>query len=382
MNNVKKPITLLGSTGSIGVSTLKVIDFHRDLFEVRALVANKNIDLIEVQAKKFQPEIVAIFDKSQALKLSKRLPKIKVVGGLEGVLEAASYGSSGICVSAISGTSGILPTIQAIQSGKDIALANKEAMVSAGPIINKLANQYGVKIIPVDSEQSAIFQCIDKQDPKDIQRLILTASGGPFFARELCDLKDITVKQALNHPTWNMGVKNTIDSSTLMNKGLEVIEARWLFNIPPERIDVVIHPQSYVHSFVEFVDGSLLAQIAKNDMALPIQYAMTYPKREKSFVEKFDFQAFSKLEFFPPDYDKFQCLKLALEALKKGRSLPCFINAANEILVERFVSGEISWMDIGLKLEKMMSHHKVVDIPDIETIQAIHKEGREKAASA
>ncbi len=382
MNCLKKSLTILGSTGSIGQSTLRVVTSHKDLFEVKALAAKENIDLLEVQAKQYSPEIIAVFNEAKALELCKRVPHIRVVGGMEGLLEVASYDGSNLCVSAMSGTVGILPTIQAIKAKKDIALVNKEVMVSAGAIVRKLSEDMGVKIIPVDSEQSAIFQCLDKQDKTLVDRLILTASGGPFFSNKEIDLKNVSIKQALNHPTWNMGVKNTIDSSTLMNKGLEVIEARWLFNIPPDRIDVIIHPQSLIHSFVEFIDGSILAQIATNDMALPIQYAMTYPRREKSFVKKFDFREFSRFDFFQPDYDKFQCLKLALEALKIGGSLPCFINAANEILVERFVDGQISWIDIGRKLEKMMSDHEIIDMSDIESVQAIDIEGREKAAHA
>lgn len=379
MNKEKKHLVILGSTGSIGQSALRVIENLKNSFKVEALVARQNIDLLEIQALKFNPSLVAVYDKKKAFELSKRIPHIKVVGGVEGVLEAAAISSASLCLSALSGTSGILPTIRAIESGKDIALANKEALVSAGALIRSLSEKKKCKIIPIDSEQSAIFQCLHSQKLSCVERLILTASGGPFLSWSKLDFHKITVQQALNHPTWTMGVKNTIDSSTLMNKGLEVIEARWLFNIAPDKIDIVVHPQSLVHSFVEFIDGSLLAQISENNMMIPIQYALTYPNREKGSSHRFDFKKYAHFDFFEPDIDKFLCLKLALHALKVGDSLPCFMNAANEILVERFIEGEISWLDIGMKLEKLMQAHHVVKMTDVEAVQFIDMEGREKA---
>lgn len=373
-----KNLSVLGSTGSIGQSTLQVVRHHRSLFCVKALAAHHQIDLLEAQAKEFHPEIIAVYDKTQARILAQRLPGIRVIGGAEGLKEAASWPSVDLCVSAISGAIGIEPTLSAIQAGCDIALANKEVLVAAGDIVMKAVLQHGVKMIPIDSEQSAIFQCLQGYPLDQVDRLILTASGGPFLHRE--DLSSVTIADALKHPTWKMGVKNTIDSSTLMNKGLEVIEAHWLFNMPLDRIDVVVHPQSLVHSFVEFIDGSLLAQIAENHMVVPIQYALSYPDRIERMVKRFDFSSFSTFQFYPVDQEKFSCLKLAYEAALAGGTLPCFMNAANEVLVQRFVQGEIVWLDIARKLEQLMKSHTVKLEINLEDILCVDQEARAEAS--
>jgi len=348
---------------------------------VTALSAHSNIDLLEKQARLFKPELVAVFDHAKALELQKRLPKIPVLAGEEGVKAAAAHPHVDYVVSAIVGSQGIAPTLSAIQAGKTVGLANKEVLISAGELIMSEVRKAGVNLLPIDSEHSALFQCLKGEEKETVRRLILTASGGPFFRHSASELGDITPKCALNHPTWKMGNKVTIDSSTLMNKGLEVIEAHHLFDISIDQIDVVIHPQSLVHSFVEFVDGSLLAQVGEHDMKIPIQYALTYPGRKKGIAPCFDFTKYSKMEFYTPDQDRFRCLALAYEAIKTGGSLPCFMNAVNEVLVERFLKGSITWLDIGQKLEKLMEKHDVQPVADLEALLAIDQEARELAFS-
>lgn len=376
-----KNLIILGSTGSIGKSTLNVVRYQAPCFCVKVLAAHSNIDLLEQQAREFHPEMIAVYDKVKAKELSIRLPYIKVVGGIEGLEEAAAFSDADICISAISGSIGIRPTFSAIKAGHTIALANKEVLVAAGDLIMKAAKEKGVKILPIDSEQSAIFQCLEGKDVEEVDRLIITASGGPFFNRKE-DLNTVTLEEALKHPTWKMGSKITIDSSTLMNKGLEVIEAHWLFNIPLDKIDVIIHPQSIVHSFVEFIDGSLLAQIAENQMIVPIQYALSYPKRMRRMVKRFDFKACSTLEFYEPDVERFSCLRLAYEAARLGGSLPCFMNASNEVLVDRFLKGHISWVDIAKKLETLMQLHDIQKDLGLDSIMSIDREAREEALFA
>lgn len=376
-----KNLIILGSTGSIGKSTLNVVRYHASHFRIKVLAAHSNIDLLELQAREFHPELIAVYDKIKAKELSNRLPHVRVVGGVEGLEEAAAFSDADICVSAISGSVGIRPTFSAINAGHTVALANKEVLVAAGDLIMRAAKEKGVQILPIDSEQSAIFQCLEGRNLEEVDRLIITASGGPFFNRKE-DLATVTLDEALNHPTWKMGFKNTIDSSTLMNKGLEVIEAHWLFNIPLDKIDVVVHPQSIIHSFVEFIDGSLLAQIAENQMIIPIQYTLSYPKRMKRMVKRFDFKTFSTLDFYEPDIERFSCLRLAYEALKLGGSLPCFMNAANEVLVERFLKGQISWMDIAKKLESLMQLHDIQKDLGLDSIMSVDQEAREEALFA
>ena len=378
-----KRIALLGSTGSIGESTLKVArHLGQQQVQIVVLAAHSNIDLLEKQAKEFQPELVAVYDKPKAAELQRRLPGIKVLGGMEGIEAAASHPHANFVVSAMSGTLGLIPTVAAIKAGKNVGLANKESLVSGGSLVMSLARQKGVSIIPIDSEHSAIFQCLNGENLKNASRIILTASGGPFRNMPIEELQKVTVDHALSHPTWAMGPKITIDSSTLMNKGLEVIEAHWLYGMPYDKIDVVVHPQSIIHSMVEFHDGSMMAQMSVPSMIVPIQYAITYPERMPGLIKPFDFMKNNHLQFFAPDVDRFRCLKLAFEAVKAGDSLPCYMNAANEILVNRFIEKKISWLDIAQKLENLMSAHDISKIHSLDDVLAVDKLAREEASHA
>lgn len=377
-----KRIAILGSTGSIGKNTLEVVDHLPEKFTVVSIAAKSNIDLLEIQAKKYRPKCIAVYDEDKALILKKRLPDFHVVGGMEGLKEAASIKDADCVVSAIVGSIGLVPTLAAIEAGKEIALANKEVLVAAGDLVTKLAKEKGVPILPVDSEHSAIFQCMLGGKKSEIRKLILTASGGPFRSHSLNDLKMIQVDDALKHPTWTMGAKVTTDCSTLMNKGLEVIEAYWLFGLPIDQISVVVHPQSVIHSMVDFVDGSILAQLGRTDMKLPIQYALTYPDRYPGTLKPFDFTEYETLNFYKPDLERFRCLKLAYEAIVEGGSMPCFMNAANETLVERFLNKEISWLNIGERLESLMSDHKSKAFPNLEEILDVEHEARSLALHA
>lgn len=372
-----KSVVILGSTGSVGTAALKVVEHLPHKIKVVALAAKSNIELLEKQILQFKPELVAVDDELKAYELKKKNLGVKVVFGKEGVCLAASYEKADFVLSAISGFEALLPTIEAIKAGKTIGLGNKEVLVAAGEYVTALAKERGVSLIPVDSEHSAIFQCLRGRDSKTIKKIFLTASGGPFYNRE--DLHSITLDQALTHPNWKMGKKITIDCSTLMNKGLEVIEAHFLFGVSPENIEVVIHPQSIVHSMCEFKDGSIMAELSKPDMKLPIQYAMTYPDCEDSCIEPIDFKIPFNLNFFPPDLQKFKCLKLAYEALSKKKSFPLYLNAANEIMVERFLKGEIGWIDIPNKLEKLLLKHQPFDLKNLEDIIRIDKLAREEA---
>lgn len=376
MQNTKR-LAVLGSTGSIGVQTLQVAR-HLGL-EVLSLASHSRIDVLIPQIQEFKPKIVAVFDREKASELRNLFPDLQVVEGAEGLKEAAAFPGVDLVVSAITGFAGVAPTISAICSGKNIALANKEVLVAAGEWIMRLASEYGVKILPVDSEHSALFQCLEGKDINDVNRLIVTASGGPFFHRAKEEFIDITLEQALKHPSWTMGPKITVDSSTLMNKGLEVIEAFYLFGVPINKIDVVVHPQSVIHSMVEMQDGSMFAQMSEPTMTVPIQYAITWPRREKGLLSPFSFLKYPKLEFFPLEKGKFVCLELAYAALREGGSFPCFLNAANEVLVSRFLRREIRWVDIGVKLSKLLErHHKEKSI-SLETIFAINASARREA---
>lgn len=377
----KKQIALLGSTGSIGQSTLKVAAHLKDNIQVVALAAHSNIDRLEEQARAFHPEVLAVYDVNKALELEKRIPHIPVLAGMAGLEAVATHTNVNFVVSAIVGAKGIRPTLKAIEAGKSVGLANKEVLIAAGDLIMKRVREKGVSLIPIDSEHSAIFQCLNGEEAEGVRRIVLTASGGPFRNYSEEELNQVTPSCALKHPNWSMGKKVTIDSSTLMNKGLEVIEAHHLFGVNLDQIDVVVHPQSLIHSFVEFVDGSLLAQMAEHDMIIPIQYALTYPSRAKGIVSCFDFLKYSKLEFYHPDYTRFPCLGLAYEAARNGGSLPCFMNAVNEVLVDRFLNGTIAWIEIGQKLETLMSRHRICPINDLETIFAVDQEAREEAIS-
>lgn len=366
-----KKIAILGSTGSIGTTTLQVARHLQDKVQVVALAAGRNVDGLVEQAKEFGVKTVALFDVRQAKILKEKLPGVRVLAGLEGLLEMASCSEADLVVQAMVGSVGLQPTFASIAAGKSVALANKEALVAGGELLMQMARSQQVSLLPIDSEHSAIFQCLMGQDQTAIRRLILTASGGPFRNKSLEELRTVQPKEALLHPTWKMGPKITIDCSTLMNKGLEVIEAHWLFGVPGEQIEVLIHPTSVVHSFVEFQDGSLLAQMGEPSMVTPIQFALTYPKRVPAMFPPLDWSISRKLEFFPPDFDRFRCLSLAFAALKIGKSVPCYMNAANEVLVEAFLQGRIGWLDIAIHLEKLLEKHIPQTVHSLETALAI-----------
>ena len=364
-----KKLLILGSTGSIGINTLNVIRNFPEKFSVSALTVNTRIDLLEPQIKEFTPEFVVVKDKALAAELAKRIGKTtKVLAGNEGLIEAASVLDYDIFIGALVGFAGLVPTIEAIKRGKRIALANKETLVVAGEFVKDLAGKYKAEIIPVDSEHSAIFQCMAGESPDQVEKLILTASGGPFREMKKEEFNEVTVKDALNHPNWKMGNKITIDSATMMNKGLEVIEAHWLFNLPKEKIDVVIHPQSIIHSMVQFVDGSIKAQMGLPDMKLPIQYALCYPERLPNKYPRTNWSEITSLTFSQPDLNKFVCLKLAYDSLQSGGTAPCTLNAANEIAVEKFLKKEIKFSDIPVLICSALDHFDNHIHPDLETI--------------
>ncbi len=375
-----KRIVILGSTGSIGESTLQVARHLPEEIKVVGLAARSSIDLLEKQAREFHPEIIAVYDQDKAIELQKRLPHITVLGGMQGLEAVAAFAQADFVVSAMTGTLGLIPTVTAIKAGKDIGLANKEALISGGSLVMSLVREKGVNLIPIDSEHSAIFQCLKGEKSSNVHRIVLTASGGPF--RNFTDeqLEHVDASQALAHPTWRMGPKITVDCSTLMNKGLEMIEAHWLFNVPPDKIEIIIHPQSIIHSLVEFVDNSMLAQMSIPNMLVPIQYALTYPKRLSGCWQYFDFTKHATLQFLAPDVEKFRCLALASAALKEGKSLSCYMNAANEILVNRFLEKKISWKEIGVKLEKLMLQHKAININSLDDVIAVDGLARQEAA--
>ena len=366
-----KKITILGSTGSIGLSALDVIEKNQQRFQVVALAAGKNINLLKKQIEKFKPKVVAVSTKESALKLREALTsksKVKIFYDKEGLREIASFPSTDIVVSAISGSAGLIPTLAAIEAGKDIALANKETMVMAGEIVTKKAKKKGVKIIPVDSEHSAIFQCLEGRKRENLRRIILTASGGPFFNFTGNELKKVSLSQALQHPNWKMGKKITVDSASLMNKGLEVIEAKWLFNLDISDIDVLIHQQSIVHSLVEFIDGAFLAQMGIPDMKIPIAYALTYPERIINDLPSLDLVKIGKLEFLKPDIKKFSCLGLAYAAGLCGGTAPVVLNAADEVAVSAFIEKKIRFIDLPKIIEKILVLHNSINNPSLDDI--------------
>lgn len=376
---MKKRIAILGSTGSIGTQGLDVVREHPSHFEVIGLSAGKNWALLDQQIAEFSPKMVAISDEEGYQRIKEKYPLLEVHFGDEGLDILATDPRVDLVLVSVVGFQGLRPTLAAVRAGKVIALANKESLVAGGAILMEEVRRYGVTMIPVDSEHSAIFQCMQGEERSKISRIILTSSGGPFHQWPKNSLGQIRVEDALKHPTWSMGAKITIDSSTLMNKGLEVIEASWLFNLEIDKIDVIIHPQSVVHAIVEFSDGSMIAQMSKPDMRLPIHYALHYPGRMKRVFQPFDFLAYSRLEFFLPDQERFPCLRLAFEALEEGGTLPCFMNAANEVLVERFRKGEIGWQMIGEKLEKLMKVHVVKSANSFEELHLADGEAREVA---
>ena len=366
-----KNVTVLGSTGSIGVSALDVIEKNPGRFHVVALAAGKNIRLLQKQIERFRPQIVAVSDTQSVRELRNCLSqkaRIKIVADKEGLNEVASFANADIVISAISGAAGLIPTLTAIEAGKDIALANKETMVMAGDIVTKKARRKRVNILPVDSEHSAIFQCLQGQNREGINKIILTASGGPFLNYKLSQLKRVTLSQTLKHPNWKMGKKITVDSASMMNKGLEVIEAKWLFNLDISKIAVLIHPQSILHSMVEFVDGSILAQMGIPDMRTPIAYALTYPERINNCLPSLDLVKIRNLEFQKPDTKKFPCLRLAYEAGICGGTMPAVLNAANEIAVGAFLRETIKFVDLPEIIAKVLNKHKTVKEPSLEDI--------------
>lgn len=376
-----KKITILGSTGSIGTNALAVIRHLGPEYKVTALAAHSSIDLLEQQMKEFHPEVVAVYNEDKAMELQARVPGIPVLAGMDGLLAVAAYSNSDFVISAMTGTLGLAPTLAAIHAKKAVGLANKEALVTGGALIMQSAAKYGVPILPIDSEHCAIFQCLHGQKTEDIRRIILTASGGPFRTYTSEQLLSVTVDEALKHPTWKMGPKVTIDSSTLMNKGLELIEAYWLFGVPLNKIEVVIHPQSIVHSMVEFHDLSTIAQLSEPSMTLPIQHALTYPDRKPGQQASLDLTRMRSLEFYPPDMQKFRCLGLAYEAIRQGGSMPAYMNAASEVLVKRFLDRQLAWVDIGQRLESLMEKHCLSPIASYEEIASVDEQARADAAS-
>jgi len=354
-----KKITVLGSTGSIGRSTLDVISQNRKMFKVVALTAGRNSRLLEEQIRSFRPEIVAVADQKTADVLSKKVRGVEILAGQEGIRSVAAYNGSDFVISSIVGAAGLIPTIAAIEAGKTVGLANKEALVMAGELVMKKARRNRVRIIPVDSEHSALFQCIGSHKQCDLNKIVLTASGGPFVNRSRAQLKGITAREALKHPNWSMGKKISIDSATLMNKGLEVIEARWLFDMPPEAIEVLIHPQSIVHSLVEFRDRSFMAQMSMPDMRGPIAYALSYPERIKDPIAGLKLDEVGTLTFKKPDNRTFPCLSYAYDALRAGGTMPCVLNASNEVAVNAFLDNRIGFSDIPKIIRKTMDAHSV-----------------------
>ncbi|HJD05240.1 MAG TPA: 1-deoxy-D-xylulose-5-phosphate reductoisomerase [Candidatus Mediterraneibacter caccogallinarum] len=370
-----KKIAILGSTGSIGTQTLEIVRTNGDL-EVTALAAGNNIDLLEQQVREFRPKLAAVWKEERAAELKSRVRDmdIEIVSGMDGLLSVAAVPESEILVTAIVGMIGILPTIEAIKAGKDIALANKETLVTAGHIIMPLAKERGVSILPVDSEHSAIFQSLQGGQRKALHKILLTASGGPFRGKKREELKNIQVEDALKHPNWEMGRKITIDSSTMVNKGLEVIEAKWLFGVTVDQIQVVVQPQSIIHSMVEYEDGAVIAQLGTPDMKLPIQYALYYPERRYLPGDRLDFAALQQITFEKPDMETFYGLKLAYEAGRRGGSLPTVLNAANERAVAMFLDRKIGYLQIPEIIQACMENHKNIEDPTVEEILKTEQE--------
>ena len=367
-----KKIAILGSTGSIGTQTLDVVREHSDELQVVALAAGTNKERLKEQIKEFHPKLVSLSDEKKAQELKEELAgeQVEVVCGMEGLIEVAGADSADVVVTAVVGMMEILPTMEAIKKGKDIALANKETLVTAGHLIIPMAKEYGVSILPVDSEHSAIFQSLQGEPKAALDKILLTASGGPFRGKSAEFLETVTLEDALNHPNWSMGPKITIDSSTMVNKGLEVMEAKWLFGVDYSQIEVVIQPQSIIHSMVQYVDGAIIAQLGTPDMRVPIEYALFYPERRSLSGDRLDFSKLSQITFEKPDYKVFRGLSLAIEAGKTGGTMPTVFNAANERAVAKFLKGEIKYTDIVRSIEKCMDAHKVSAHPDLEEILA------------
>jgi 1-deoxy-D-xylulose-5-phosphate reductoisomerase len=373
-----KKVLLLGSTGSIGINTLNVIRNFPEEFEITALTVNTRIDLLEPQINEFNPDIVVVKNEKSGSELRKKIAnKCRVLTGEDGLIEAASSLEYDIFVGAMVGFSGLAPALEAIKRGKIIALANKETLVVAGELVTRMCKKYGAKLIPIDSEHSAIYQCLEGEKNNRVEKIILTASGGPFLNKKKSALGTVTVEEALSHPNWKMGNKITIDSASMMNKGLEIIEAHWLFDIEKDKIEVVIHPQSIIHSMVQFVDGSIKAQLGLPDMKLPIQYALTYPNRLTNNFKRINLPKIGNLTFFSPDMEKFECLKLAYKVLNEGGTAPCVLNAANEIAVDKFLKGKIKFSSIPQLINEALDKIENHKSPDVETIFECDKKTRE-----
>tara|TARA_B110000263_G_scaffold229572_1_gene223432 strand:+ start:1510 stop:2655 length:1146 start_codon:yes stop_codon:yes gene_type:complete len=368
-----KTIGILGSTGSVGKQSLEVISNNQDKFSVKFLAANSNVNLLIKQTKKFKPDFICIYDKSKYIQLRSNVSSTKVLSGHEGLMELCELSNIDIILNAIVGYSGLEPTLKIIESGTDIALSNKESIVQAGHLVMDLAKLMKVNIFPVDSEHSALWQCMVGEKKNTIRKIILTASGGPFRKLPKDDFYNITVKQALNHPNWKMGKKITIDSATMMNKGFEMIEAFWLFNIDPENIEIVVHPQSIIHSMVEYIDGSIKAQLSNPDMRLPIQYAFSYPERYELNDLKFDINNFSKLDIEPLDLNKFKCVRLSFDAINKGGSNPVVLNVSNDIAVDLFLNEKIKFIQIPDIIEECMNNHNYINSPRLSDILSLTK---------
>lgn len=376
-----KGIVVLGATGSVGRNALAVVDSLREHFDVVGLTAHTNASLLGELARKFHPRYVAIVDKRRVDELRSQCPSgTTVLGGIDGVLEVAAAAEADVVLSAIVGAAGLRPILAALESDKIVALANKEPLVMAGGIITSLAASKGITLLPVDSEHNAIFQCLSGNRDQKIHKIVLTASGGPFYNNGQDTLENVTPEQALAHPTWHMGAKISVDSATLMNKGLEVIEAHWLFGVDVDRIEVVVHPSSVVHSMVEFIDGSIIAQLGTTDMRLPIQFALTYPERIETSVERLSITDVSPLEFFKPSLEKFPCLGLAYDAAHAGGTMPAVLSAANEVAVEEFLQRRLGFCDIARLIERVMAEHTPVGEPSLEDVLAADEWARECAA--
>jgi len=373
-----KNIAILGSTGSVGRNTLEIVDNLSQRFRVVGLAAGRNLELFLKQIEKFRPKIVSLERKEEAKELEQRLKHmdLNVVYGQEGAEEVAGFEENDIVVSAITGIKGLRPTLAAVESGKKVALANKESMVAAGPLIQSKIRKSEAQIIPVDSEHSGVFQCLAKEKEENIKKVILTASGGPFLHIPIEELKEKTPEEALAHPRWKMGKKVTIDSATLMNKGLELIEARWLFDLEPSQLGILIHPQSIVHSLVELKDGSVLAQLSPTDMKIPIQYALTYPERENTRLPSLGLSQIKSLEFLDVEEEKFPLVRLAFRALKEGKSIPVALNAANEVVVEAFLKREIKFSEISVLVSEAVDNHQKREVKSLEDILEVDSDTR------
>lgn len=379
-----RSIAILGSTGSVGVSTLALLERFPDRFRAVALAAGRNMERLAAQVRRHEPALVSVADEAAAREFRERAPEYRgrVVVGVDGPHAVATHPDAAVVISALVGALGLMPTLAAARAGKDVALANKEVLVVAGELVTRAARERGVALLPVDSEHNAIFQALQGHNRSEVRRITLTASGGPFLHHTAAQLGSVTVAEALQHPTWKMGPKITVDSSTLMNKGLEVIEAHWLFGMPAEQIDIVIHPQSIVHSMVEYIDGSVISQMAVPDMTIPIAYALTYPDRlPLSHLPSLDLPAAGTLTFMQPDRQRFPCLDLAYQALRAGGTVPAVLNAANEVAVERFLAEDIGYRDVPEIVRNVMALHERGPATDLETLMRADRWAREAAAA-